>query len=124
MYVRLTLPTMDKGLPAPLPLRGTREPKSARKHLWRLALAALTLLAVTQWSLIRSQVNTKSTVTVPLHASEILDKCRLLNVKPGPPEDFNLREYSDRFVPGTKATLIKVIHTCGCSAQANAFKLD
>lgn len=47
-------------------------------------------------------------VKIPLHASEILDKCRLLNVKPGPPSDFYQRVASDRFVQGTKPTLITV----------------
>ncbi|KAI0690094.1 carbohydrate esterase family 9 protein [Cytidiella melzeri] len=44
---------------------------------------------------------------MPLHASEILDKCQQLSIKPGPPEDFNQRKQSDRFVPGTKTTLIR-----------------
>ncbi|OBZ68120.1 hypothetical protein A0H81_11871 [Grifola frondosa] len=44
---------------------------------------------------------------VPLHAAEVLDKCRLLDVKAGPPPDFNQRTQSDRFIPGTLPTLIK-----------------
>ncbi|KAI8973081.1 carbohydrate esterase family 9 protein [Trametes punicea] len=46
-------------------------------------------------------------VTVPLRAAEFLDKCRLLDVKPGPPPDFHGRSQNDRFVQGTKPTLIK-----------------
>ncbi|TRM69894.1 hypothetical protein BD626DRAFT_422385 [Schizophyllum amplum] len=45
--------------------------------------------------------------TVPIHAQQTLDKCRNLHTKPGPPPDFNLRTESDRFVPGTKATLLR-----------------
>jgi hypothetical protein len=44
---------------------------------------------------------------VPINASSILDKCRLLNVTPGIPHDFYRRVQSDRFVPGTPPTLIK-----------------
>ncbi|TFK91320.1 composite domain of metallo-dependent hydrolase [Polyporus arcularius HHB13444] len=46
-------------------------------------------------------------VNVPLHAEDILDKCRLLEVPPGPPPDFYARERSDRFVTGTRPTLVK-----------------
>lgn len=52
-------------------------------------------------------VRPSKAVQVPLHAAEILAKCRLLEVKPGPPADFRLRERSDRFVPGTRPVLIK-----------------
>jgi hypothetical protein len=44
---------------------------------------------------------------VPLNASSILDRCRLLDVKPEVPRDFHLRTQSDRFAPGTPPTLIK-----------------
>jgi hypothetical protein len=44
---------------------------------------------------------------VPKNADSILAKCRALNVKPGPPEDFGHRTVSDRFQPGTKAVWIK-----------------
>jgi hypothetical protein len=46
-------------------------------------------------------------VRVPLHAEASLSKCRALNIKPGPPPDFNERKVSDRFESGTKATLIR-----------------
>ena len=79
-----------------------------RKNVWKLSLATIVLIALSQWTFIRSQAGSRASVRVPIHAEEILDKCRMLDAKPGPPEDFNLRGYSDRFVPGTKATLIKV----------------
>ena len=44
---------------------------------------------------------------LPIHVEETLNKCRNLHTKPGPPPDFNLRTESDRYVPGTKATLIR-----------------
>ncbi|KAI1784449.1 composite domain of metallo-dependent hydrolase [Ganoderma leucocontextum] len=42
-----------------------------------------------------------------LDAAGILDKCSLLDTKPGPPPDFYSRVQNDRFVSGTKPTLIK-----------------
>ncbi|PBK99152.1 carbohydrate esterase family 9 protein [Armillaria gallica] len=47
------------------------------------------------------------TTHIPLHAAETLQKCKLLDVPPGPPPGFHSRTDSDRFVPGTKATLLK-----------------
>ena len=45
---------------------------------------------------------------LPLHASEWLEKCHLLQTPPGPPPDFHTRAVSDRVVPGTTPTLITV----------------
>ncbi|KAI0367346.1 composite domain of metallo-dependent hydrolase [Pilatotrama ljubarskyi] len=42
----------------------------------------------------------------PPHAAEALGKCLQLQAQPGPPRDFASRKQSDRYVPGTKATLI------------------
>lgn len=68
-----------------------------------LSLFAYACLIFTyKWS-----TGTHKVVNLPLHASEILDKCRLLDTLPGPPPDFNSRTESDRYVPGTKPTLIK-----------------
>ncbi|EMD37401.1 hypothetical protein CERSUDRAFT_83171 [Gelatoporia subvermispora B] len=72
-----------------------------------LALAALcTLLPVLTLSPLSGLFLTSSSV-VPLHAHEILDKCAALHTKPAPPPDFANRTRSDRFVPGTRATLIR-----------------
>ncbi|KAF9061078.1 hypothetical protein BDP27DRAFT_1338711 [Rhodocollybia butyracea] len=46
-------------------------------------------------------------VKVPINSQQILQKCRNLNTIPSPPLDFYARTESDRFVPGTKPTLIK-----------------
>ncbi|KAK0218162.1 hypothetical protein IW262DRAFT_1449299 [Armillaria fumosa] len=48
-----------------------------------------------------------NTTHIPRHAAETLQKCKLLDVPPGPPPGFHSRTESDRFVPGTKATLLK-----------------
>ena len=75
----------------------------------RVVLAiALSLVAFQYFRLYFEVLGTEQNVQVPLRAAEWLDKCQLLNVRPGPPEDFNSRTRSDRFVPGTQATLITV----------------
>ncbi|KAI0777456.1 carbohydrate esterase family 9 protein [Trametes elegans] len=75
----------------------------------RVFVAAALSLAVVQYVRVYTDLASSFpwSVEVPLRAQEYLDKCQLLGVKPGPPEDFNTRTQSDRFVPGTKATLIK-----------------
>ena len=45
---------------------------------------------------------------LPQHTAIALEKCRLLDVQPGHPPDFHSRTQSDRFVEGTKPTLITV----------------
>ena len=77
----------------------------------RIVLAVTLSLAALQYAHLYSGLLTHESlksVQVPLRASEWLDKCELLNAKPGPPPDFHTRAVSDRFVPGTKATLITV----------------
>lgn len=49
----------------------------------------------------------KQSVQLPLHAEQILQKCHMLHAKPGPPSNFHQRTKSDRFVEGTRATLIR-----------------
>lgn len=49
-------------------------------------------------------------IQVPLRAAEWLDKCQLLDVPSGPAPHFHSRKVSDRFVPGTKPTLITVMY--------------
>ncbi|KAI9569587.1 composite domain of metallo-dependent hydrolase [Boletus coccyginus] len=49
----------------------------------------------------------KDSVRLPLHAEETLQKCKMLHVQPGPPPDFARRTQSDRFVDGTRATLLR-----------------
>ncbi|KAF9012180.1 composite domain of metallo-dependent hydrolase [Hymenopellis radicata] len=46
-------------------------------------------------------------VPLPLHAEETIAKCRNLHSVPSPPRGFSDRERSDRFVPGTRPTLLK-----------------
>ncbi|PIL26888.1 hypothetical protein GSI_10026 [Ganoderma sinense ZZ0214-1] len=70
-------------------------------------LSSLILLVVFQvFHLFRSITITVSE-SEPPDATGILDKCSLLNTKPGPPPDFYARAQNDRFVTGTKPMLIK-----------------
>ncbi|RPD56487.1 composite domain of metallo-dependent hydrolase [Lentinus tigrinus ALCF2SS1-7] len=79
-----------------------------RHNRARILLSALFVLAAVQCARLVSNldVGSHTAVNVPLHAEEALSKCRLLQVPPGPSPAFNSRTQSDRFVPGTKATLI------------------
>ncbi|KAJ7255306.1 carbohydrate esterase family 9 protein [Mycena rebaudengoi] len=45
--------------------------------------------------------------TLPINAAEIVNKCQSLYLTPGPPDDFHARTRSDRFVEGTRPTLIR-----------------
>ncbi len=75
----------------------------------RIVLASALSLAAFQYLRLYSDLlSAPENVQVPLRAPEWLDKCHLLNAKPGPPPDFNTRTQSDRFAPGTKPTLITV----------------
>ncbi|KAI0690099.1 hypothetical protein BC835DRAFT_1281669 [Cytidiella melzeri] len=51
--------------------------------------------------------SSKIIIPIPLHATETLEKCRLLHIKPGVPEGFYERKVSDRFQDGTKKVVIR-----------------
>ncbi|KAL6308850.1 hypothetical protein BKA93DRAFT_481716 [Sparassis latifolia] len=69
-----------------------------------LALGVLTLLSQHLSVFI---YNERPVSHIPLHAAEIVQKCRALEVKPGPPEAFYERSQSDRFQPGTRPVVIR-----------------
>ena len=99
---------MDKGLPTTVGVVPAQRPRSRSRRAWRLLVAIISLAVIqSTTNLFYTQRSTR-TAQVPANAQEILDKCALLDVKPGPPPDFNLRQESDRFVAGTPPTLIKV----------------
>ena len=101
----------DEHTKLPVYVHEPRQLKSRRlSRGLRVVLAIALSLVAFQYFRLYSEVlgNERENVQVPLRAAEWLDKCQLLNVKPGPPEDFNARTRSDRFVPGTQATLITV----------------
>src|ERR1700734_501168 len=78
-----------------------------KRSILRLPLLGMLALVFLQAALtFYTQRDQTSSSTIPIHASSTLHRCRHLHTKPGPPPDFNLREESDRFVPGTRATLL------------------
>ncbi|KAN0129749.1 carbohydrate esterase family 9 protein [Lactarius tabidus] len=70
-----------------------------------IALAALTSLQLYLISL-SSPTLFRRTSQLPLHAERSLARCASLKITAGPPADFHDRSESDRFVAGTKATLV------------------
>ncbi|EJF61656.1 composite domain of metallo-dependent hydrolase [Dichomitus squalens LYAD-421 SS1] len=99
-------------LPVPLdtPAREPARRRDAVSRRFRLLLSFVVLLATFQCSRVLLQAHTddhRRAVNVPLDAAGILEKCSLLETKPGPPPDFYARTQNDRFVSGTKPTLIK-----------------
>jgi hypothetical protein len=72
-----------------------------------LILAFLALFTFTVYNTLWPEFRTyEGTSSVPLRAQEILNRCHFIKAIPGPPSDFLSRQESDRFVPGTKPTLI------------------
>ncbi|CAL1706960.1 unnamed protein product [Somion occarium] len=98
---------MTKGLPETLefsqrPRRGILTPHIRMLYVYSFLVVAGFLFYLSQgfWT-------TYSTARLPPHATVSLARCRSLHAKPGPSRDFHKRSYSDRFVEGTKPTLIK-----------------
>ncbi|KAK7470198.1 hypothetical protein VKT23_001636 [Stygiomarasmius scandens] len=97
---------MEKGLPPPAPFVQRRRAKA--NSLLRV-LSVLSLVAVGAYvSLFTVHLRGNTSLSsIPINANEIQQKCRNLNVVPGPPSDFYSRSKSDRFEHGTKSVLIK-----------------
>ncbi|EIN11328.1 composite domain of metallo-dependent hydrolase [Punctularia strigosozonata HHB-11173 SS5] len=103
---------MDLKLPVTNAVAAERAYEKKRRALRLGGLPQLVLtvvLLVAGANIFGSSLNFDSTpsVRVPVHAQENLAKCKALAVKPGPPEGFEYRTVSDRFVPGTKPVLIR-----------------
>lgn len=100
------------GATIPLDTPGTRRTRRGRGSLISRAftglLTAITAVVLFQYTLHSLRWQRPETVQIPFNAATILDTCRALDLKPGPPADFKDRTVSDRFVPGTKSVLIKV----------------
>jgi hypothetical protein len=96
---------MDK-----LPKYTPREVSRQRPRRSRLTLA-LTLCSISAAAFLvsLSQLASfgKQSVQLPFHAEQALQKCQMLHAKPGPLPNFHTRTESDRFVEGTRATLIR-----------------
>ncbi|KAF7334289.1 Carbohydrate esterase family 9 protein [Mycena sanguinolenta] len=91
---------MDKkvGLPS------VKQPPKIRVRPLQLAIVFFAIL----YSLANFLLWPKSRLeTLPINAQAIVAQCRALYLTPGPPDDFQSRMHSDRFVKGTKPTLIR-----------------
>ncbi|OJT06359.1 hypothetical protein TRAPUB_2821 [Trametes pubescens] len=86
-------------------------PPSRRRSRSLRHLSALLCLAAVSgvyfYTAFRGLSQERSTETLPLDAQTVLDQCRSLQLKPGPPADFHARTQSDRFQPGTGPVLIR-----------------
>jgi hypothetical protein len=89
---------------SPISAAGNTPPRRFRGNI----ILILILLVCFQLYFIGSRSPTlfRRTVQVPLHAERSLARCASLKVAAGPPANFHDRKASDRFVPGTKATLL------------------
>ncbi|KAF8558348.1 composite domain of metallo-dependent hydrolase [Imleria badia] len=83
------------------------KPQVRRNMSARVLILCSVTVVVWLWSASRCTFAAKDSVMLPLHAEETLQKCSMLHAKPGPPPDFARRTQSDRFVDGTRATLLK-----------------
>ncbi|KAK0452688.1 carbohydrate esterase family 9 protein [Armillaria borealis] len=70
-------------------------------------LAFVLLLCALSLSWVFKRANDLTLATIPLHAEEILQKCRNSHVLPRPPPEFASRLQSDRYVQSTQPTLLK-----------------
>ena len=81
---------------------------TARPTMFRYLAAVVLVAIVTATSSgITLGWHHQTTVNVPINAAQIVDKCRALDVLPGPPNNFHERTQSDRYEAGTPPTLIK-----------------
>ncbi|KAH8119709.1 composite domain of metallo-dependent hydrolase [Phellopilus nigrolimitatus] len=77
---------------------------SHRRKVWGLVVASLALYLLSSGALLRSSPIEKSS---RVFSPEVVARCRALDVKPVPTQEFYRRKESDRFVLGTKATLVE-----------------
>ncbi|KAI0266870.1 carbohydrate esterase family 9 protein [Gloeopeniophorella convolvens] len=97
---------MNKREPEILPVSARGAPPHRR--LRGRFVGILALLTAFQVYLVSDWVPAalQRSVPLPLHAEQSLARCAALDFTSGPPTDFHDRTASDRFVPGTKATLL------------------
>ncbi|TFY72584.1 hypothetical protein EVG20_g397 [Dentipellis fragilis] len=98
--------TMDK-LPLPTTTTPNASPRVRIKHPRFNAFIVFCFLYLFAQLYLQSGSGSTPAIDLPIHAQETLTRCRALNLAPGPPSDFHKRRESDRYVPGTPATLIR-----------------
>jgi hypothetical protein len=72
-----------------------------------LLVGLLTFTSLLWFAYQVTAIDRRPRTRIPLHADAILEKCASLELPAGPPSDFHKRTESDRFVHGTKPTLLK-----------------
>ncbi|KAA1473973.1 carbohydrate esterase family 9 protein [Dentipellis sp. KUC8613] len=97
---------MDK-LPLPTTTTPDALPRGRTKHRRLHGFIAFCALYLFAQLYLQSGTQSAPLADLPIHAQETLARCRALNLAPGPPPDFHRRRESDRYVPGTPATLIR-----------------
>ncbi|KAJ7636946.1 hypothetical protein FB45DRAFT_1139042 [Roridomyces roridus] len=81
-------------------------PPSAKKRVKFAFLATVSYALATLVYLLYSTYRPFGTA-LPINAESIVSRCKALHLTPGPPDNFRARTKSDRFVQGTKPTLIR-----------------
>ncbi|KAF9268942.1 carbohydrate esterase family 9 protein [Marasmius fiardii PR-910] len=86
-------------------------PSSHSKRTVGITFLVLLLLLGADYALNQLAPRRRGITSSPVHSQRdihrILEQCRSLKTQAGPPTDFHSRSESDRFVRGTKPTLIK-----------------
>ncbi|KAJ7089249.1 carbohydrate esterase family 9 protein [Mycena belliarum] len=79
----------------------------AKKRIWALQFVVVLLAASSYALTYLLWPASPSAETLPINAESVIAQCIALQMAPGPPDSFNARTQSDRFVEGTKPTLIR-----------------
>ncbi|KZT43545.1 hypothetical protein SISSUDRAFT_1039974 [Sistotremastrum suecicum HHB10207 ss-3] len=114
------------------------------KHAWKsppskagekfLGIRVLALLALAFWAVSYilwnnhnlPVVSLRQTTLSPYLVEELRQKCSAIRMEAGPPESFNKRSESDRYVPGTPAVLLRnaTLWTGGGDDQEILYQTD
>ena len=86
--------------------------RSIRRSTCRLLSWPLLIVAILTLIILGPQVRntngaSRIAIKIPRDAASIKARCGNLDLSPGPSASFKFRSSSDRFVPGTRATLIR-----------------
>ncbi|KAH9892482.1 hypothetical protein C8Q73DRAFT_732800 [Cubamyces lactineus] len=84
-----------------------RTPLANLKGLWKVIGVLCLLTSAAFLYLGHHTLSNGVTERLPLDVSDVLNRCRSLQLKPGPPPDFYARNHSDRFQPGTRPVLVR-----------------
>ncbi|KAH9040638.1 carbohydrate esterase family 9 protein [Lactarius pseudohatsudake] len=90
-------------LPMPASVVSTNRPYVRNRFVYGTVLV---LLALQSYHALTIGLTMGHTSSVPIHAENTLARCRALDTVPGPSSHFYSRASSDRYVPGTRATLV------------------